>query len=93
MRAQMSEISGHVPLALAFFFQKFTFSCPGLRFLWGFKARKHPLLIPLITDLPGGEHCITGILCSLLLNLFFKGSGLISLFFFLTQYGIFLLEH
>lgn len=70
------------PLVLAFFFQKFTFLCPGLRLLCSFEAKKHPLLIPLIIGLSGGEHCITGILSSLLLNVFFAGSGLISFFFF-----------
>ena len=40
------------------------------------------MLIRLITALAVGEHCITGILCPVLLNAFFVGSGLISFFFF-----------
>ena len=74
------------------FFQRSTFLCPGLRLLWSFKAKKHPLLIPFIISLPGGKHCITDILCPLLLNVLFAGSGLISPFFFQLSTGLFYLN-
>ena len=81
------------PLVLALFFQKFTFLCPGLCLLWSFQVKKHPLLIPLIIGMPGGEHCITGILSSLLLNVFFCRLWIDFFLLFLTQLETFLLEH